>query len=218
MVLSRLAAGSSGFSWRPCFSFFALYGKIQLMKRRNGGDEARGEFPNGGPDGSGTRSACGGTLVTGFFGIVYRRGHYRHAGWSRGPWDGGGASAFGARLDSAADLVFFTAAAIRLLPCLCPLLPPAVRLGTLAAAFLRGAVFTLCLLRLGCVPALHTCLNKLVGAGLFCLPYFIGGCLGWYAPVLCLLALLAAGKDLRLVCQGKSRAEECFQWRDFRWR
>ena len=89
MVLSRLAAGSSVFSWRPCFSFFALYGKIQLMKRRNGGDEARGEFPNCGPDGSGTRSACGGTLVTGFFGIVYRRGHYRHAGWSRGPWDGG---------------------------------------------------------------------------------------------------------------------------------
>ena len=130
----------------------------------------------------------------------------------------GGASAFGARLDSAADLVFFTAAAIRLLPCLWPLLPPAVRLGTLAAAFLRGAVFTLCLLRLGCVPALHTRLNKLAGAGLFCLPYFIGGCLGWYAPVLCLLALLAAGKDLRLVCQGKSRAEECFQWRDFRWR
>ena len=136
------------------------------------------------------------------------------------PWPvgRGGASAFGARLDSAADLVFFTAAAIRLLPCLWPLLPPAVRLGTLAAAFLRGAVFTLCLLRLGCVPALHTCLNKLAGAGLFCLPYFIGGCLGWYAPVLCLLALLAAGKDLRLVCQGKSRAEECFQWRDFRWR
>lgn len=130
----------------------------------------------------------------------------------------GSAGAFGARLDSAADLMFFALAAIRLLPCLWPLLPSAVRLGTLAAAFLRSAVFTLCLLRLGCVPALHTRLNKLAGAGLFCLPYFIGGCLGWYAPVLCLLALLAAGKDLRLVCQGKSRAEECFQWRDFRWR
>ena len=38
-------------------------------------------------------------------------------------------SAFGARLDSAADLVFFAAASVCLLPCLWRLLPPAVWLG-----------------------------------------------------------------------------------------
>ena len=43
-------------------------------------------------------------------------------------------SAFGARLDSAADLVFFAAASVCLLPCLWRLLPPAVWLGALAAA------------------------------------------------------------------------------------
>lgn len=122
----------------------------------------------------------------------------------------GSQSVFGARLDSAADLVFFTTAAIRLLPFLWPLLTPAVRLGVLTVVFIRSAAFICCILRCGCIPAMHTRLNKLTGAGLFCLPYFMGGWAVWYVPVLCLLALLSAGEELWLVCRGKSRAEECF--------
>lgn len=83
----------------------------------------------------------------------------------------GSQSAFGARLDSAADLVFFAAASVCLLPRLWRLLPPAVWLGTLVTAAGRGTAFSLCLRHHGCIPALHTRLNKLTGAGLFCLPY-----------------------------------------------
>lgn len=128
----------------------------------------------------------------------------------------GSQSAFGARLDSAADLVFFAAASACLLPRLWRLLPPAVWLGTLVTAAGRGTAFSLCLRHHGCIPALHTRLNKLTGAGLFCLPYVAGGHLAAYASALCLLALAAAAEDLWLVCRGECQVEVvgCFSWRN----
>lgn len=128
----------------------------------------------------------------------------------------GSQSAFGARLDSAADLVFFAAASACLLPRLWRLLPPAVWLGTLVTAAGRGTAFSLCLRHHGCIPALHTRLNKLTGAGLFCLPYVAGGHLAAYASALCLLALAAAAEDLWLVCRGECQVEAvgCFSWRN----
>ena len=84
----------------------------------------------------------------------------------------GTASRLGAALDSAADLVFFCAVCCRLLPLLLRELPLAVWAAALLTAALRCAAWGTAFLRFRQFAPLHTWLNKAVGAGLFCLPWF----------------------------------------------
>ena len=110
----------------------------------------------------------------------------------------GTASAFGAKLDTAADMLFTAAAAIKILP---ELLLPAwlwiwiamialVKLSSIAVEFIRCRSFV----------ALHTKLNKMVGLMLFVLPLTLSlidaRC---SIAVLCLIATLAAVQENLLV-------------------
>ena len=112
----------------------------------------------------------------------------------------GTASRLGAVLDSAADLVFFCAVCCRLLPLLLRALPLAVWAATLLTAALRCAAWGTAFLRFRRFAPLHTWLNKAVGAGLFCLPWFWE----WLTPycgVLAALAVASAAEELYITCR-----------------
>ena len=104
----------------------------------------------------------------------------------------GTASDFGARLDSAADLVFFAVLLVRLLPELWPVMPGMLRGAVGVVALVRLAAYAAAL-RHGRFVALHTRLNKLTGAAVFLLPYVLPGPAALaYSWAVCALALAAA--------------------------
>lgn len=113
---------------------------------------------------------------------------------------------FGARLDSAADVLFFGVLLLRLAPAVWRRLPRAlwcvvavillVRLGTYAAA-VRRRRFT----------ARHTRMNRLTGAAVFLLPYVFAVSGGVrYSWAVCALALAAALEEAFLA--GREAAAE----------
>ena len=105
----------------------------------------------------------------------------------------GTASEFGARLDSAADLFFFGALLVRLLPAHWPVMPRALRGALAVVVFVRLAVYAVAALRYRRFVALHTRLNKLTGAAVFLLPYALLVSTGIaYDWAVCALALAAA--------------------------
>ena len=105
----------------------------------------------------------------------------------------GTASDFGARLDSASDLVFFAVLLVRLLPELWPVMPGLLRGAAGVVVLVRLAAYAAAALRHGRFVALHTRLNKLTGAAVFLLPYVLPGPAGLaYSWAVCALALAAA--------------------------
>lgn len=103
----------------------------------------------------------------------------------------------GARLDSAADLLFCAAAMVRLLPVLWALLPPAVWYGAAAVLALRLISYGVAATKYRRFAPLHTWLNKLTGAAVFAIPY--GLLTPWSVPICaaaCGLAALAAAEEL----------------------
>ena len=105
----------------------------------------------------------------------------------------GTASDFGARLDSASDLVFFAVLLVRLLPELWPVMPGMLRGAVGVVALVRLAAYAAAALRHGRFVALHTRLNKLTGAAVFLLPYVLPGPAALaYSWAVCALALAAA--------------------------
>ena len=119
----------------------------------------------------------------------------------------GTASEFGARLDSAADLVFFTVLLVRLLPVLWPVMP-GLLLGAVAVVTLvRVAAYAIAALRCGRFVALHTRLNKLTGAAVFLMPYVLLTSSGIvYSWAVCALALAAALQEAVLHLRGGDTA------------
>lgn len=119
----------------------------------------------------------------------------------------GTASDFGARLDSAADLVFFGALLVRLLPALWPVMPRALRGALAVAVLVRVVAYAAAALRYRRFVALHTRLNKLTGAAVFLLPYALlvstGVAYGW---AVCALALAAALQEAVLHLRGSDAA------------
>ena len=105
----------------------------------------------------------------------------------------GTACDFGARLDSVADLVFFGALLVRLLPALWPALPGMLRGAVGVVALVRLAAYAMAAIRHRRFVALHTPLNKLTGAAVFLLPYVLlvssGVAHSW---AVCAIALAAA--------------------------
>lgn len=111
----------------------------------------------------------------------------------------GSAGAFGARLDSAADLMFVLAAAVRCGPVLWALLPRWVFAAAGVSALMRLAAWLLGAVKFRCPVARHTVLNKAAGAVLFAAGYLVGWRSGLTAAAAaCALALLSAGEELWL--------------------
>lgn len=102
----------------------------------------------------------------------------------------GTAGGFGARLDSAADLIFYVVTVVRLLPVLIPLLPSGLWTAIVVILGLRILSYLMTALRFHTFAALHTYLNKATGAVVFLMPYFLN-----HAPALpyCTAAVILAG-------------------------
>ena len=113
-------------------------------------------------------------------------------------------SAFGAKLDSAADAVFLIAAALRLLPLLRQTMSAAVWYMAAAIALVRLAAFIIGRVRRCGAEMPHLWLNKLAGFLLFLLPYLLGWHgVRWYAVPVCLVCGVSAAAELWLCCRSR---------------
>ena len=106
----------------------------------------------------------------------------------------GTASASGAKLDTAADMVFAAAAAVKILPGL--VLPKWLWVWILLIALVKLSSIAVGFLRCGRLVALHTKLNKSTGLMLFLLPLTLG-CIdaAHSIAVVCPVATLAAVQE-----------------------
>lgn len=100
------------------------------------------------------------------------------------------ADEFGARLDSIADLLFYMAVLVRLVPALWERLPAGIWYGAGGVFLLRMISYLTAVLKYHSFAALHTYLNKLSGLVVFVIPFFAAG--AYLVPV-CVLACLITG-------------------------
>lgn len=106
-------------------------------------------------------------------------------------------SRFGAKLDSVADLLFYSVMVLKIMPRLVELLPPQFWwvLGGMLA--LRLTVYAIVAIRDKQFAAHHTILNKITGFTVFCVPYILnlayGALLCW---IPCIVSFFASGEEL----------------------
>lgn len=111
----------------------------------------------------------------------------------------GTVSAFGARLDSAADLLFFGVLLLRLFPLLRRTQPAGIWYVAGIVLLVRLISYAVAAVRFRRFDALHTRLNKPTGAAVFPLPYVLAVSGGiWYCRLVCFLALVASVQELTL--------------------
>ncbi len=102
-------------------------------------------------------------------------------------------SEFGAKLDSAADLLFYAVMILKILPNLLDFLPAGLWIFAAIIVGIRIASYILAGVKFHCFASLHTYLNKLTGFAVFLLPYFyLTPYLNEYGVVLCLIALASS--------------------------
>lgn len=82
-------------------------------------------------------------------------------------------SLFGAKLDSVADLLFYSSALIKIIPSFFGILPMPIWIFTAVILFIRLVSYLTALIKFHRFPSLHTYGNKLTGVILFFLPYLI---------------------------------------------
>ncbi len=84
-------------------------------------------------------------------------------------------SELGARLDSIADLVFYAVMILKIMPELSAVLPPALWAVIVLTFLLRVVSYIVAAIKYKLFVSMHTYLNKLCGACIFIVPYFITG-------------------------------------------
>lgn len=103
----------------------------------------------------------------------------------------------GAKLDSAADLLFYSVMMIRMFPVLWERLPRLIWAYAGLVLALRLASYLTAAVKYHRFAALHTYLNKLTGLGVFMLPYFISTGIGTvYSFAVCTVGCLASTEEL----------------------
>ena len=111
----------------------------------------------------------------------------------------GTASDFGARLDSIADLLFYTVLLLRLFPVLWRTLPVVIWYAVAVMFLVRLAAYAVAAIKYHCFAALHTWLNKLTGVAVFLLPYALAVSTGIvYSWAVCILAFAASLEELAI--------------------
>lgn len=129
----------------------------------------------------------------------------------------GTASAFGARLDSIADLLFYGIVLLRLSPVLWQGMPKQIWYVVAAVVLIRLATYTTAAVKYHRFAALHTWLSKLTGGAVFLLPYVLAVTRGIiYGWMVCLLALAAALEELTIHLSQKAYDPErksIFPWK-----
>lgn len=111
----------------------------------------------------------------------------------------GCASAFGAKLDSIADLIFYAVMLFKFLPVLWATLPVGIWYAVATILVLRLSAYLVAAVKYRRFASLHTYMNKLTGAAVFAVPYVIS--LPCAVPVcwaICAVAALASGEELLL--------------------
>lgn len=115
------------------------------------------------------------------------------------------ASQFGARLDSVADLTFFSAMLIRVMPVLWRRLPRLIWYFVGTAVLLRLASYFTAAVKYRKFASLHTWMNKLTGFSLFFVPYLLEtSALTPCCAVGCLIGNLASFEELVLHLTSRS--------------
>lgn len=108
-------------------------------------------------------------------------------------------STFGAKLDSAADLLFYTVMMIRVFPALWDALPKSIWIVVGVILLIRIVSYCMTAIREKEFAALHTKMNKLTGLLVFLLPYsLLTPVVFPYSTVVCAVALIASVSELRL--------------------
>ena len=113
-------------------------------------------------------------------------------------------SELGAKLDSIADLIFYTIMGIKVLPLLIRRLPSTLWYVVGAILILRLCSYVIVAIKYKRFASLHTYLNKITGAGVFLIPYTI--LLPVFIPfskLLALIACLAAIEELLIHIRSK---------------
>ena len=82
-------------------------------------------------------------------------------------------SEFGTKLDSVADLLFYTVMLLRIFPFLLQTLPAAVWVTIIAVILIRLCAYTTAAIKYRRFASQHTWLNKASGAAVFAVAYFI---------------------------------------------
>ena len=120
----------------------------------------------------------------------------------------GTASQFGARLDSAADLLFYGVLILRLFPVLWEALPVQIWYTVAAILLLRLSAYCTAAIKYHRFACLHTWMNKLTGGAVFLLPYMLVVSSGVeYSWALCALAGAASLEELLIhLCRERYEA------------
>lgn len=108
-------------------------------------------------------------------------------------------SEFGAKLDSIADLLFYALVIIRLMPVLWKLLPTWIWYFVGGAVLVRLVAYLTAAIKFCRFSSLHTKMNKITGAAVFLLPYFLTlSCAETYCYIVVGIACLSSVEELLL--------------------
>lgn len=114
------------------------------------------------------------------------------------------ADTFGARLDSIADLLFYTVVIIRLCPVLFAKMPIAIWYAVAGVVCIRISSYILAAIKYRLFASLHTYLNKMTGLCVFLIPFLL---VTPFAVVFCwivvAIAALASSEELYIHVRSK---------------
>lgn len=109
----------------------------------------------------------------------------------------GSVSDLGAKLDSVADLMFYSVALFKIMPVLFYLLPLQLWLCVGVVIVVRIGAYTIAALKYKRFASMHTYLNKLTGLAVFFVPYLMtGGFITAYCSAACATAGIASAEEL----------------------
>lgn len=114
-------------------------------------------------------------------------------------------SSFGARLDSIADLLFYTVMLIKIFPTLWTALPKEIWYAVAAILIIRISAYLTAAFKYRLFASLHTYLNKLTGLAVFLIPFLI---ITKYSVIyslsVCAVAALASLEELVILITKRS--------------
>lgn len=111
---------------------------------------------------------------------------------------------FGAKLDSVADIIFYSVTLLRILPVLLEQLPDIIWYIVTGILVIRLLAYLVAAVKYHCFASLHTYLNKLTGAAVFTVPYFLmhaGDVIVCF--VVCVIAGIASLEELLIHAMSK---------------
>lgn len=121
----------------------------------------------------------------------------------------GTVSALGSKLDSIADLVFYSVMGVKILPILLVLLPIWLWIMTFAVIFIRCLAYVAAAIRFRRFASIHTYLNKATGIMLFVMPYALMTAFGLaYCITACCVAMASSVEELCIHLISKSYSDK----------